>query len=215
MEAVFPQALPGHGEWLEEGCRGRRAWSKEVNCAAGKGESGKGKLATGVENGPLCSAALQKAPLTVRAYHANVTLTLFSVDPRSSLQMHFSLKVFISADLAVFYRSYHGHSGRCHSDLETGHAQSENTQWSSSVAANDVSRQCLNLFETLEEEDQWICFFFPRNTTVSKDTFHAKQRSEQTPQSSVEGCGADVLCTRGFDINSPAEAGSSLLPSLS
>lgn len=82
MEAVFLQALPGHRNQREEGRRGHGA--KRLTVLLREAEHRKRELTTGIENGPLCPAALQRAPLAVRTHHTDVTLTLFSVDSRSS-----------------------------------------------------------------------------------------------------------------------------------
>lgn len=72
--------------------------------------------------------------------------------------------------------------------------------------SNDVTPQCLNLFETLVQK---ISGFAACDTTVSKDTFHETQRSERTSQAAQRDA---VLTTvsegRDFDINSPAEVAS-------
>lgn len=72
------RGMPGRGG-------GRGGQSEEVNCNAARGGAER-ELTAGIENGPLCSAALQCAPLAIRTHHTNMTLTLCSMDSRSSRQ---------------------------------------------------------------------------------------------------------------------------------
>ena len=92
--STWPQKPEGEG--MPWGAR-----SREVNCAAVRGGAEREReLTTGIENGPLRPAALQRAPLAVRTHHADVTLTLFSLEV---LKTHFRLKSLFQLDLSVFY----------------------------------------------------------------------------------------------------------------
>lgn len=155
------------------------------------------------ENGPLLPAALHRALLAYKdIYKCDSVLRWHSRSSRRTC--HKSLH---QLTCLVSYRSYHGHSSF------------SSWPWNRAVwkrmgkqlgGSNDVTPQCLNLFETLVQK---ISGFAACDTTVSKDTFHKTQRSERTSQAAQRDAALTTVSEgRDFDINSdinsPAEVAS-------